>query len=101
LVAISTSTSRTPLRLAHEATKLFAQQRGLTLVPVTVGALAWENSKRRLWHPHWKRVEEGDLELGICPWASRRRKQVWLARFGVAIPKSNTRMVSLSQHIAD
>ncbi len=48
------------------------------------------------WHPHWKRVEAEDLEMGIGTWASRRRKQIWLARFGVEIAKCNTRIAALS-----
>ncbi len=50
--------------------------------------------------PTTARVEEEDLELGIGPWPSRRRKQTWLARFDVEIAKCNTRMVSRSQHIS-
>jgi hypothetical protein len=60
-----------------------------------------EQFQRQLWHPHWKRFEAEDLEMGIGPWASRRRKQIWLARFGVEIAKCNTRMISRSQHIVD
>ncbi len=60
-----------------------------------------EQFQRQLWHPHWERVEAEDLEMGIGPWASRRRKQIWLARFGVEIAKCNTRMISRSQHIVD
>ena len=86
-----------------EKYKALCTQRGLTFVPViftTTGGIG-EQFQRQLWHPHWKRVEEEDLELGIGPWASRRRKQTWLARFGVEIAKCNTRMVSRSQHIVD
>ena len=86
-----------------EKYKALCTQRGLTFVPViftTSGGIG-EQFQRQLWHPHWKRVEEEDLELGIGPWASRRRKQTWLARFGVEIAKCNTRMVSRSQHIVD
>jgi hypothetical protein len=38
----------------------------------------WEDSSSDSykWHPHWKRVEAEDLEMGIGPWASRRRKQI-------------------------
>jgi hypothetical protein len=40
----------------------------------------------QIWHPHWKRVEAENAEqMGIREWVSRRRKLMWMARFGVEI----------------
>ncbi len=64
-----------------------------------------EQLQRQFWHPHWHwaRVEKEDAEMSILPWASRARKEVWMAaaRFGTAIARCNAGMTSRSQHIAD
>jgi hypothetical protein len=45
-----------------------------------------EAFQRQIWHPHWKRVETAeDAEMGKSEWVSRRRKLMWMARFGVEI----------------
>ena len=56
---------------------------------------------RQIWHPHWKRVEAEDAEMKISEWVSRKRKLMWMARFGTEIAKHNALMISRSQNIAD
>jgi hypothetical protein len=51
--------------------------------------------------PHWKRVEAEDAEMKISEWVSRKRKLMWMARFGAEIAKHNALMISRSQNIAD
>ena len=74
--------------------------RFIPIIFTTCGGMG-EMFQREVWHPHWKRVEDLDFEMGIGPWASRKRKQTWMARFGVEIAKCNTQMISRSQHIFD
>ena len=50
---------------------------------------------------HWKRVEAEDAEMKISEWVSRKRKLVWMARFGAEIANYNALMISRSQNIAD
>ncbi len=50
------------------------------------------------WHPHWKRVEAEDAEMKISEWVSRKRKLMWMARFGAEIAKHNALMISRSQN---
>ena len=61
---------------------------GLVSVPIiftTSGGMG-EAFQRQIWHPHWKRVEAENAEqMGIRKWVSRRRKLMWMARFGVEI----------------
>jgi hypothetical protein len=62
-------------------------QRELAFVPIiftTSGGMG-EAFHRQIWHPHWKRVEAEDAEMGKSEWVSRRRKLMWMARFGVEI----------------
>ncbi len=83
-------------------------QRGLTFVPIiftTCGGMG-EAFPRQIWHPHWKRVEaedpgrHGDAEMKISEWVSRKRKLMWMARFGAEIAKHNALTISRSQNIA-
>ena len=64
-----------------------------------------EAFQRQIWHPHWKRVEAEDAEMKIShgEWVSesRKRKLMWMARFGAEIAKHNALMISRSQKIAD
>jgi hypothetical protein len=64
-----------------------------------------EAFQRQIWHPHWKRVEAEDVtedaEMKISEWVSRKRKSMWMARFGAEIAKHNAPMISRSQNIAD
>jgi hypothetical protein len=50
-----------------------------------------------------KRVEAEDAEMKISAWVSRKRKLMWMARFGLGaeIAKRNALMISRSQNIAD
>ena len=55
-------------------------------------------------HVHWKRVEEEDAEMKISEWVSRKRKLMWMARFGAEIAKlklHNALMTSRSRNIAE
>ncbi len=85
--------------------KVLCNQRGLTFVPIiftTCGGMG-EAFQRQIWHPlaHWKRVEAEDAEMKISEWVSRKRKLMWVARFGAEIAKHNALMISRSQNIAD
>jgi hypothetical protein len=83
--------------------KVLCNQRGLTFVPIifaTCGGMG-EAFQRQIWHPHWKRVEAEDAEMKISEWVSRKRKLMWMARFGTEIAKHNALMISRSQNIAD
>ncbi len=60
-----------------------------------------EAFQRQIRHPHWKRVEAEDAEMKISAWVSRKRKLMWMARFGAEIAKHNALMISRSQNIAD
>ncbi len=63
-------------------------QRELAFVPIiftTSGGMG-EAFQPQIWHPQWKRVEAENAEqMGIRKWVSRRRKLIWMARFGVEI----------------
>ncbi len=79
----------------------------MNFVPIiftTSGGMG-EQFQRQYWNPHWKRVEEEDATgseaMRIGPWAARKRKAIWQARFAVEIAKSDARMISRSQHITD
>jgi hypothetical protein len=39
--------------------------------------------------------------MKISEWVSRKRKLMWMARFGTEIAKHNALMISRSQNIAD
>jgi hypothetical protein len=83
--------------------KVLCNQRGLTFVPIiftTCGGMG-EAFQRQIWHPHWKRVEAEDAEMKISEWVSRKRKLMWMAKFGAEIAKHNALMISRSQNIAD
>jgi hypothetical protein len=83
--------------------KALCNQRGLTFVPIiftTCGSMG-EAFQRQIWHPHWKRVEAEDAEMKISEWVSRKRKLMWMARFGAEIAKHNALMISRSQNVAD
>ena len=65
-----------------------------------------EAFQRQIWHPHWKRVEAEDAEMKILmsqisEWVSRKRKLMWMARFGAEIAKHSALMISRSQNTAD
>ncbi len=74
--------------------KVLCNQRGLTFVPIiftTCGGMG-EAFQRQIsggWHPpsHWnlKRVEAEDAEMKISEWVSRKRKLMWMARFGAEL----------------
>ncbi len=73
--------------------KALCNQRGLTFAPIvftTCGGMG-EAFQRQIWHPHWKpeRVEAEDAEMKISEWVSRKRKLMWMARFGAEIAKHN------------
>ena len=55
------------------------------------------------WNPHWIRVAAEDEAMHIGPWAAKKRKALWQARFAVtvAVANCNARMISRSQHITD
>jgi hypothetical protein len=55
-----------------------------------------EALQRQIWHP----LEE-DAEMKISEWVSRKRKLMWMARFGAEVAKCNALMISRSQNIAD
>ena len=80
--------------------KALCNQRGLTFVAVIVttsGARPMgEAFQRQIWHP----LEE-DAEMKISEWVSRKRKLMWMARFGAKVAKCNALMISRSQNIAD
>ena len=84
--------------------KALCNQRGLTFVPIiftTSGGMG-EAFQRQIWHPHWKRVEAEDAEMKISEWVARKRKLMWMARFGAEIAKHNALMIiSRPQNIAD
>ncbi len=85
--------------------KVLCNHRGLTFVPIIFttsgcGGMG-EAFQRQIWHPHWKRVEAEDAEMKISKWVSRKRKLMWMARFGTEIAKHNALMISRSQNIAD
>ena len=85
--------------------KALCNQRGLTFVPIiftTCGGMG-EAFQRHIWHPHWKRVtvEAEDAEMKISERVSRKRKLMWMARFGAEIAKHNALMISRTQNIAD
>jgi hypothetical protein len=48
-----------------------------------------EAFQRQIWHPHWKRVEAEIAEMKVSEWVSRKRKLMWMARFGAEIAKHN------------
>ena len=78
--------------------KALCNQRGLTFVPViftTSGGMG-EAFQRQIWHP----MEE-DAEMKISEWVSRKRKLMWMARFGAKVAKCNALTISRSQNIAD
>ena len=80
--------------------KVLCNQRGLTFVPIiftTCGGMG-EAFQRQIWHPHWKRVEAEDAEMTISEWVSRKRKLMWMARFGAEIAKHNALIISRSQN---
>jgi hypothetical protein len=96
-------------RLAEKAKtgkyKALCSQRGLTFAPIiftTSGGMGDQFSDSSGTHSGRESSEAEDLEMGIGEWAgaSKRRKRIWLARFGVEIAKCNARMISRSQHIA-
>ena len=66
-----------------------------------------EAFQRQIWHPHWKRVEAEDADsevkimTRISEWVSRKRKLMWMARFGAEIAMHNALRISRSQNIAD
>ena len=88
--------------------KVLCNQRGLTFVPIiftTSGGMG-EAFQRQIWHPHWSMLGRGsrlpeDAEMKISEWVSRKRKLMWMARFGAEIAKHNALMISRSQNIAD
>ena len=92
--------------------KVLCNQRGQAFVPIiftTSGGMG-EAFQRQIWHHHWKRVEAEDAEMKISEWLSRKRKLMWMARFGaeiagksiyLLIAKHNALMISRSQNIAD
>jgi hypothetical protein len=43
-----------------------------------------------------KRVEAEDAEMKIVEWVSRKRRLMWMARFGAEIAKHNAPMISRS-----
>jgi hypothetical protein len=90
--------------------KVLCNQRGLTFVleDPLVGSIVFttcggmgEAFQRQIWHPHWKRVEAEDAEMKISEGVSRKRKLMWMARFGAEIAKHNALMIGRSQNIAD
>ena len=83
--------------------KHLCHQRGMNFVPIiftTSGGMG-EQFQRQYWNPHWIRVAEENAEMHIGPWAARKRKAFWQARFAVAVANCNARMISRSQHITD
>ena len=58
--------------------KVLCNQRGLTFVPIiftTSGGMG-EALQRKIWHPHWKRVEAEDAEMKISEPSRTRTKGV-------------------------
>jgi hypothetical protein len=91
-------------RTKVEKYKELCTQRRLTFVPIilTTSGGTGRAFQRLIWHPHWKRVEAEDAEMKIGEWALRKRKLMWMARFGADdIARCNARMISRSQNIAD
>jgi hypothetical protein len=39
--------------------------------------------------------------MKVGEWVSRKKRLMWMARFGAGIAKYNARMISRSQNIAD
>ncbi len=79
--------------------KALCNQRGLTFVPViftTSGGMG-DAFKRQpeIWHP----MEE-DAEMKISEWVSRKRKLMWMARFGAKVAKCNALTVTISRSAA-
>ena len=72
----------------------------MPIIFTTSGGMG-EAFQRQIWHRHWKRVEAEDAEMKISEWVSRKRKLMWMARFGAEIAKNNALMISRSQNIAD
>ncbi len=46
-------------------------------------------------------VEAEDAGMKISEWVSRKRKLMWMARFGAEIAKHNAPMISRSQNISE
>jgi hypothetical protein len=90
-------------RESQKRYKAFCNLRGLTFVPIiftTSGGMG-EAFQRHIWHSHRERVDAEDAEMKISEWVSRKRKLMWMARFGTEIAKHNALMISRSQNIAD
>ncbi len=46
-------------------------------------------------------MQNDKKNMKISEWVSRKRKLMWMARFGTEIAKHNALMISRSQNIAD
>jgi hypothetical protein len=95
------------LQFATATVNLAKKRRGLAFVPIifTTSRGMGEAFQRQIWHPHGKRVEahwqDAEVKISASEWVSRKRKLMWMARFGAEIAKHNGLMISRSQNIAD
>ncbi len=48
-----------------------------------------------------KKSTKMKISVGLSEWVSRKRKLMWMARFGAEIAKHNAHMISRSQNIAE
>ena len=87
--------------------KLLCKQRVMDFVPIIFATSEGMGEQfQRLgqyWNPHWIRVAEEDeaMHRDIGPWAAKKRRAFWQARFAVAVANCNARMISRAQHITD